>query len=194
MEGLDPERLAQSQPMDLMAEVLPVVTGGRIAWTVVGAPTKGWADSIGVSDVLALWDAVAVAMRLDEADPVSGVARRTSPSSSRERTILNGHAFDRIRYQGPGTDVTSVSTREIAVGRRLAAERGRRSSSCRTCRPRRCSCARLAPCGGHRPTTAAFFLSSMGTMVEGLELDSTTARSPASAPAGVRPRCSSSSS
>ena len=52
-----------------MAEVLPIVT--RWHWSrAVGAPTKGWADSIGVSDVLALWDAVAVAMRLDQADPV----------------------------------------------------------------------------------------------------------------------------
>ena len=59
MDGLDPARLAKSQPMDLVAEVMPLMITSKVAWTVVGAPTQGWADSIGVADVAALWDAVA---------------------------------------------------------------------------------------------------------------------------------------
>jgi leucyl aminopeptidase (aminopeptidase T) len=59
MEGLDPGRLARSQPMELRALAFPILSGGSFAWSAVGAPTNGWADSIGVSDVLQLWDVVA---------------------------------------------------------------------------------------------------------------------------------------
>src|SRR3954453_21516334 len=105
MDGLDPERLARSQPVELISKVMPIITGGSVAWTVVGAPTKGWADSIGISDVVALWDAVAVAMRLDDADPVAAWQVQIA-KLKRRAEILNGHAFDRVRYQGPGTDIT----------------------------------------------------------------------------------------
>jgi aminopeptidase len=69
MDGLDPERLAKSQPVDVIAEIMPLVANDVLAWTMVGAPTAGWAASVGVADVAQLWDAVAVAMRLDQADP-----------------------------------------------------------------------------------------------------------------------------
>ena len=170
MEGLDPDRLARSQPMDLMAEVLPIVTGGTVAWTVVGAPTKGWADSIGVSDVLALWDAVAVAMRLDQADPVA--AWRTHIAKLKRRAeILNGHAFDRVRYQGPGTDVVlGLAPESLWVGGSLETDDGIEFVPNMPTEE-----VFFAPdwrrAEGTVTTTAAFFLSSMGAMVEGLALD-----------------------
>ena len=170
MEGLDPDRLARSQPMDLMAEVLPIVTGGTVAWTVVGAPTKGWADSIGVSDVLALWDAVAVAMRLDQADPVA--AWRTHIAKLKRRAeILNGHAFDRVRYQGPGTDVVlGLAPESLWVGGSLETDDGIEFVPNMPTEE-----VFFAPdwrrAEGTVTTTAAFFLNSMGAMVEGLALD-----------------------
>jgi aminopeptidase len=170
MEGLDPERLARSQPMDLMEVVIPIVTGGTVAWTVVGAPTKGWADSIGISDVLALWDAVATAMRLDEADPVA--AWRTHLAKLKRRAeILNGHAFDRVRYQGPGTDVTlGLAPESLWVGGSLETDEGVEFVPNMPTEE-----VFFAPdwrrAEGSITTTAPFFLMSMGTMVEGLELD-----------------------
>jgi aminopeptidase len=105
MEGLDPSRLARSQPMEVIQEVAPLMLNATIAWTVVGAPTQGWAESMGLADVAELWEAVAHAMRLDEADP-EAVWRAHIAKLKRREQILNAHAFDRVRYQGPGTDVT----------------------------------------------------------------------------------------
>ena len=105
MDGLDPARLAKSQPVDLISEIMPLVANDVLAWTMVGAPTPGWAASVGVADVARLWDAVAVAMRLDRPTR-SRRGATTSRSCRRRAAILNGHAFDRVRYQGPGTDIT----------------------------------------------------------------------------------------
>src|SRR5689334_10250586 len=105
MEGLDPARLAKSAPIDVIQEIAPIVTTNKVAWTVVGAPTKGWADSVGVADLAQLWDAVAIAMRLDQADPVAAWRSHVAKLKARA-SILNGHRFDKIRYRGPGTDLT----------------------------------------------------------------------------------------
>ncbi len=170
MEGLDPDRLARSQPIDLMAEVIPIITGGTVAWTVVGAPTQGWADSVGVSDVMALWDAVAVAMRLDEADPVAAW-RAHIDKLKRRAEILNGHAFDQVRYRGPGTDVTlGLAPESLWVGGSLETADGTEFVPNMPTEE-----VFFAPdwrrAEGTVTTTAAFFLSSMGAMVEGLRLD-----------------------
>jgi aminopeptidase len=170
MEGLDPDRLARSQPLELIQKVMPIVTGGSIAWTVVGAPTKGWADSMGVSDVLALWDAVAVAMRLDEADPVAAW-RAHVDKLSRRAAILNGHAFDRVRYQGPGTDITlGLAPESLWVGGSLETDAGVEYVPNMPTEE-----VFFAPdwrrAEGTVRTTADFYLTSMGAMVEGLRLD-----------------------
>jgi aminopeptidase len=170
MDGLDPARLARSQPVDLFSEVLPVLTTNQVAWTVVGAPTPGWAASVGVADVAELWHTVATAMRLDEADPQQAWRDHIAKLKARA-AILNGHAFDRIRYRGPGTDVTiGLSAKSQWIGGSLESADGvefvpnmpteevfvspdwRRAE-------------------GTLRTAAPFFLSSMGAMVEGLELE-----------------------
>jgi aminopeptidase len=172
MEGLDPERLAKSVPVDLIQQVMPLFSNNRVAWTVVGAPTQGWADSVGVSDLARLWDAVATAMRLDEADPVAAWQAHTAKLTARAE-ILNGHGFDRIRYRGPGTDLTlGLTPASRWVGGSLANEDGvefvpnmpteevfvspdwRRSE-------------------GFVRTSAPFFLASMGAFVEDLALEIT---------------------
>jgi aminopeptidase len=170
MEGLDPTRLAKSAPIDLMQQVMGLITTNKLAWTVVGAPTKGWADSIGVADVTRLWDAVAVSMRLDQADPVA--AWRAHVDKLRARAaILNGHAFDRVRYRGPGTDLTlGLSPRSRWIGGSVTNDDGiefvpnmpteevfvspdwRRAE-------------------GFVRTTAPFFLATMGTLVEDLAIE-----------------------
>jgi aminopeptidase len=170
MDGLDPARLAKSQPIDLISEVMPVMTTNQVAWTVVGAPTPGWAASVGVADVAELWRAVAVAMRLDEVDPQQAWRDHIAKLKARA-AVLNDHAFDRVRYRGPGTDVTiGLSEQSVWVGGSLESADGvefvpnmpteevfvspdwRRAE-------------------GTLRTAAPFFLTSMGAMVEGLELE-----------------------
>jgi aminopeptidase len=170
MDGLDPERLAKSNPLDLVAEIMPLVANDVLAWTAVGAPTKGWADSIGVADVARLWDAVAMAMRLDEADPEQAWRDHIAKLATRA-AILNAHAFDRVRYQGPGTDITiglteqtrwlggtTVNADGVEFVPNMPTEEVFMSPDWRRAE-------------GTVRTAAPFFLTSMGAMVEGLELE-----------------------
>ncbi len=170
MDGLDPARLAKSNPLDLVAEIMPLVANDVLAWTMVGAPTKGWADSIGVADVARLWDAVAVAMRLDEADPQQAWRDHLAKLAGRA-AILNGHAFDRIRYQGPGTDVTIGLTSETQWlgGATVNADGVEFVANMPTEEVFMSPDWRRAE--GKVRTSAAFFLTSMGTLVEGLEIE-----------------------
>jgi aminopeptidase len=170
MDGLDPARLAKAVPMELVQETMPLITTNQVAWTVVGAPTKGWADSVGVADVARLWDTVATSMRLDQADPVAAWRAHVAKLGARAE-ILNGHGFDRIRYRGPGTDLTlGLTPQSRWVGGSVENDAGvefvpnmpteevfvspdwRRAE-------------------GHVQTSAPFFLSSMGALVEDLALE-----------------------
>jgi aminopeptidase len=170
MDGLDPERLAKSQPMDLTAEIMPLVANDVLAWTMVGAPTPGWADSIGVADVAQLWDALAVAMRLDQADPQQAW-RDHIAKLQRRAAILNGHAFDRVRYRGPGTDITIG----LAAGTRWLGPTTVNADGVEFVANMPTEEVFMSPdwrrAEGRVRTAVPFFLSSMGTMVEGLELE-----------------------
>ncbi|SED41601.1 Leucyl aminopeptidase (aminopeptidase T) [Nocardioides exalbidus] len=170
MDGLDPARLAKSAPIELIQELMPLTTTNKVAWTVVGAPTKGWADSVGVADLATLWDAVATSMRLDQADPVAAWQAHVAKLGARA-AVLNGHRFDRIRYRGPGTDLTLGLTPqsrwvggsvENAAGvefvPNMPTEEVFVSPDWRRVE-------------GHVQTSAPFFLASMGALVEDLALE-----------------------
>jgi aminopeptidase len=170
MDGLDPARLARSAPMERIGEMLSLLTRNEVAWTVVGAPTQGWAESIGVADVAALWDAVAVAMRLDEDDPVQAWRDHIATLHHR-RDLLNARGFDKIRYRGPGTDLTvGVSPSSTWTAGAMTNKDGVEFVANMPTEEvffspdwRRAE--------GRIRTTAPFFLMSMGAMVEGLELE-----------------------
>jgi aminopeptidase len=170
MDGLDPARLAKSQPLEALAAMRPIMMSNRLAWTVVGAPTPGWAASVGVADLARLWDAVAVAMRLDEDDPVQAWHDHIAVLH-RRRDLLNARTFDRIRYRGPGTDLTvglapechwvsgSMTTEDgVEFVANMPTEEVFFSPDWRRA-------------DGVVRTTAPFFLATMGSMVEGLELE-----------------------
>jgi len=170
MDGLDADRLARSVPMELLAEVRSLLGSNELAWTVVGAPTPGWAESIGVAGVAELWDAVAVAMRLDEDDPM-GAWREHVATLQRRRDVLNDRGFDRIRYRGPGTDLTvGVSPESSWVAASMENADGVEFMANMPTEEiffspdwRRAE--------GVVRTTAPFFLTTMGAMVEGLEIE-----------------------
>ncbi|RYC12869.1 aminopeptidase [Nocardioides zhouii] len=170
MEGLDPTRLARSAPIDLIQQVMGLITTNKLAWTVVGAPTKGWAESIGVADVTRLWDAVAVSMRLDQADPVAAWRAHVDKLKARA-AILNGHAFDRVRYRGPGTDLTlGLSPRSRWIGGSVTNDDGIEFVPNMPTEE-----VFVSPdwrrADGFVRTSAPFFLSTMGTLVEDLALE-----------------------
>jgi aminopeptidase len=100
---LDPERVARSRMHDLRVATLRL-SDGLVNWSIVAYPTAGWAQTVfGTTDVDRLWDAVATAVRLDEADPVAAWVAHIA-RLERRAEILNDRAFDSIRYAGPGTD------------------------------------------------------------------------------------------
>jgi len=103
---LDAGRIAKARPRRVAERVLKETGDGNIAWTIIGCPNAGWAEAVfGEPDVERLWEAVAVATRLDEDDPVA--AWRTHIAELRERSgLLDERAFDAIRFRGPGTDLT----------------------------------------------------------------------------------------
>jgi len=105
-DGLDTARVARSDTTDFRKLYLPLVTEQKINWTIVGAPTPGWARTVfGEPDVERLWQAVATAMRLDAPDPVEAWRQQDLKLSARSEKLAS-HAFDAIRYRGPGTDLT----------------------------------------------------------------------------------------
>ena len=170
MDGLDPARLARSQPVDLAREMLPLMLTSHVAWTVVGAPTPGWAESIlGVPDTARLWDAVALAMRLDEDDPVLSWKEHIAALKLR-RDLLNERGFDAVRFRGPGTDLTVG----LASGSRWVSAALESSDGIEFVPNMPTEEVFFSPdwrrAEGVASTTAPFFLPGMGALVEDLRI------------------------
>ncbi len=103
---LEPARIAGTRPFEYARRSLAATDDGRIAWTIVGYPNAGWAQAVfGEPDVERLWDAVVVATRLDEPDPVAAWRAHVDKLKARAAT-LNERRFDAIRFRGPGTDLS----------------------------------------------------------------------------------------
>jgi aminopeptidase len=103
---LDQQRVAKARMMDLRRRYLEVVAERKVAWTIVGSPNPGWAEAaLGEPDVERLWDAVATTVRLDEDDPVAAWRGHIKTLKNRAATLTE-HAFDAVRFRGPGTDLT----------------------------------------------------------------------------------------
>jgi aminopeptidase len=103
--GIDPARVAAVRKQEMIARQQAVMSG-RWRWTVAAAPNDGWATQVyGEPDVDRLWDVVARAMRLDEADPV-GAWRERSAALAARCAALDALQISEIRYTGEGTDLT----------------------------------------------------------------------------------------
>ena len=72
LADVDATRNARTRPRKVAERVLKETGDGNIAWTIVAYPNEGWAKAVfGEPDVERLWDAVVIATRLDEDDPVA---------------------------------------------------------------------------------------------------------------------------
>ncbi|HTR34234.1 MAG TPA: aminopeptidase [Gaiellaceae bacterium] len=106
LADVDQQRLGRARPVDSVKLYLQAVNERALNWTIAAFPTEGQAMQIfGEPDLDRLWDAVAYAVRLDEPDPVAAWRAHTEKLRARCR-VLNEHAFDAIRFSGPGTDLT----------------------------------------------------------------------------------------
>jgi len=102
----DPQRLARTRPKRGHELAQRLMNEDLDAWTVIAYPEPSWAERVfGERDVDRLIDAIASACRLDEADPVAAWSAHLDRLEDRA-AALNERAFDRIRFRGPGTDLT----------------------------------------------------------------------------------------
>jgi aminopeptidase len=102
---LDGGRVARAR-MRALAEASLRLTDGLCNWSIVAFPNEGWARTVfGEPDVERLWQAVARAVRLDEADPVAAWREHIANLTGRA-AALNERRFDVLQYRGPGTDLT----------------------------------------------------------------------------------------
>jgi aminopeptidase len=105
LDGVDPAKAA-AFPREERLAFREAILVQQLRWTVVAAPNPGWAREVfGEPDVERLWEAVATAMRLDEADPVASWHERSAELSARARA-LDALELTEVRYRGPGTDLT----------------------------------------------------------------------------------------
>ena len=105
-EGLDPALVAKSEPRELRAAYLPLVSERKLNWVIVSAPNEGWARQVfGEPDLERLWQAVATATRLDRPDPVAAWREHAAKLEARA-AALDERRFDAIRFRGPDTELT----------------------------------------------------------------------------------------
>jgi aminopeptidase len=106
LADLDGSRVGRAQALDFRAEWESVVSNRLVPWTIVPAPSPGWAAQVfGTPDMDALWNAIEKAVRLDQADPVAAWRAHIAKLESIAAALTERH-FDSLRYRGPGTDFT----------------------------------------------------------------------------------------
>jgi aminopeptidase len=106
LADLDGERVGRARPIELIKRSGEVTSDQPNNWCVISWPNEGWATTIfGEPDVERLWEAVAHAVRLDEADPIAAWAEHSKKLGARA-SALNERHFDAVRFRGPGTDLT----------------------------------------------------------------------------------------
>ena len=105
LDGLDQRRVGAARMTEYNDLMLRMVTERRVSWVVAAYPNAGWAEAVfGEPDVERLWDLVARAVRLDEADPVRAWEEHMARLGDRAAR-LNEQKFDAVRFRGPGTDL-----------------------------------------------------------------------------------------
>jgi aminopeptidase len=103
--GLDASRVT-AKDKELTALAQEVILSGAVAWTIVAAPNPGWATQIfGEPGLDRLWDAVAIALRLDEDDLVQAWWQHSALLQSRA-AALTACGVDAVHYVGGGADLT----------------------------------------------------------------------------------------
>jgi aminopeptidase len=107
LDDVDPARIGRDAPA--IVEWAEVIDRGLISWTIIPGPTEAWARLVygeSMDDPLAaLWADLATICRLDETDPAAAWRQR-SAELRRACERLEAAGLDRLRFRGPGTDLT----------------------------------------------------------------------------------------
>jgi len=109
LDALDPARAGRDM-LPRLKESGKIVGDRTTNWTIVPAPSLGWARQVHpeLDDEAALerlWDEIIHVCRLDEPDPAAAWRERMDATAA-AATRLTERAFDALRFEGPGTDLT----------------------------------------------------------------------------------------
>jgi aminopeptidase len=103
---VEPSRAARAEPRRRREIAIDLTTRLAMAWTLIACPTEGWARTLfGEPDTDRLWEELAVVTRLDVGDPLEAWRHHIARLSERAATLDEGR-FARLRFRGPGTDLT----------------------------------------------------------------------------------------
>jgi aminopeptidase len=106
LADLDQGRVGRTRPIAVIEHALKAQNERAVNWTIAAYPSAGWAEQVfGEPDVERLWDAIAMTVRLDEADPVAAWREHAARMKAR-CAQLDELALDALHFQGPGTDLT----------------------------------------------------------------------------------------
>ncbi len=111
LKPADPARIATWQrTAGLAAKRLQRYTmENKVKWCVAGAACKAWATAAfpNLSEeeaMQSLWDNIFAATRTDQDDPIKAWQEHDA-SLKKRQDFLNAARFDKLLYQGPGTDL-----------------------------------------------------------------------------------------
>jgi aminopeptidase len=105
LADLDPSRVGKARAIKALEAQLASQNARTVNWAIAAYPTAGQAQQMfGEPDVERLWAAYQAAVRLDQEDPVAAWQAHSEKLIARSKQ-LDDHAFDAIRFSGPGTDL-----------------------------------------------------------------------------------------
>jgi aminopeptidase len=129
-EGVDSAKLGRAQKAASIAaqEWLTRASANHIAWNVCLYPTARWAAKVLEGEEKweeRIWKDLAPILRLDADDPAAAWAKQ-GMELKRRASYMNDACYDRIRFVGPGTDLTiGMRPDRIFVGGGGTAKDGR---------------------------------------------------------------------
>jgi aminopeptidase len=110
--GVDPARMGMAMKTQAIAfsSIQQQLGSGVIPWLVAAIATPAWArkvfpDKTPDEALTALWDHIFHANRVDTPDPVATWKAHVAELTHRVEALDHAH-FARLRYRGPGTDLT----------------------------------------------------------------------------------------
>jgi aminopeptidase len=109
LDDVDPALISLDK-LPRLPESMQIVNDATTNWTIVPCPTPAWATLVyprlePAAALDRLWTEIAHVCRLHEPDPVAAWEERLS-KLKRVSAALSELALDRVRFEGPGTDLT----------------------------------------------------------------------------------------
>jgi aminopeptidase len=109
LDDVDPELISLDR-LPRIPESMKVLNDATTNWTIVPCPTPAWATLVyprlePPAALERLWSEIAHVTRLDEPDPVAAWEARLE-ELLRVSRALDELSLDRIRFEGPGTDLS----------------------------------------------------------------------------------------